>query len=70
MSNRTKSVVIGSLLGAAIGAIFGLTIGEANDNQVAVKRSSLAMVSTTDYMKIGISILTLAREFGSILNKS
>ncbi len=69
MSERTKSVVIGAVLGAAIGAVFGIIIGEANDGQVAVKRSSLAAVSPTDYMKIGISILTLAREFGQILRK-
>ncbi len=70
MSDRMKSVMIGALFGAAVGAIFGLIIGEANDSQVAVKRSSLATVSPADYMKIGISVLTLAREFGSMLKKS
>lgn len=70
MSERMKSVLIGAVLGGAVGAIFGVIIGEANDGQVAVKRSSLAGVSPADYMKIGISILTLAREFGQILRKS
>jgi gas vesicle protein len=70
MSDRMKSVMIGALLGAAVGAIFGMIVGDANDSQVAVKRNSLATVSPTDYMKIGISVLTLAREFGSMLKKT
>lgn len=64
-----KSVMVGALLGAAVGAIFGLIVGDANDAQVATKRSSLATVAPADYMKIGISVLTLAREFGSMLKK-
>ncbi len=69
MSERMRSVLVGTLLGAAVGAIFGMIIGDANDSQVATKRSSLATVAPADYMKIGISVLTLAREFGSMLKK-
>lgn len=70
MNERLKSVIVGAFLGAAVGAIFGMIVGDADDAQVAVKRSSLATVSPTDYLKIGISVLTLAREFGQMLRKS
>ena len=70
MNERMKSIMVGAFLGAAVGAVLGMIVGDANDKQVAVKRSSLAQVAPSDYMKIGISILTLAREFGSMLSKS
>lgn len=69
MNERLKSIMVGALLGAAVGAVFGMLVGDANDKQIATKRSSLATVAPADYVKIGISVLTLAREFGQMLSK-
>lgn len=70
MNERLRSVMVGAFWGAAVGALFGMVVGDADDAQVAVKRSSLATVSPADYIKLGISVLTLAREFGQMLRKS
>jgi hypothetical protein len=71
MSSRTRSVLYGLAVGAAIGALFGWIIGDADDNLPATTatKSSVAMLGPSDFVKIAISVLVLAREFSQMLRR-
>lgn len=70
MTYRTKSVLIGLTAGAILGAAFAWVAsdgeGSANDNGQPV---GLAALGPGDYFQLGISILTLARQFSSMLKR-
>lgn len=70
MTDRTKSVLIGLLAGALIGAIFGSMLAEADEPGRAPGTTGLAAMNTGDFFKIGISLLTLARELGQMTRKA
>lgn len=69
MNDRTKSVVVGLVLGATIGAIFGWMVADSKKQRLPGQPTGLQAIAPGDYMKIGVAILTLAREFGQMLNK-
>lgn len=70
MNDRTKSILVGLALGAAIGALFGWIVGDSNENRLPGERTGLQAVSTGDYIKIGVAVLTLAREFTQMVRKA
>lgn len=60
-----KSILIGLVAGALLGSAFGWVVGdnEPDDNG----KMGLAALGPGDYFQLAISILTLARQFGSML---
>ena len=64
MNYRTKTIIVGLLAGALLGAAFGWVIG---DDDLDEEMPGLAALGPGDYFQLGISILTLARQFGSMI---
>ena len=64
MNYRTKSIVIGLLAGAVLGAALGWVV---SDDDLDDEMSGLASLGPGDYFQLGISILTLARQFGGMI---
>ena len=69
MNERVKSVMVGMALGAVVGALFGWMSGDAKQNRLPGQRVGLQAIAPSDYMKIGVAVLTLAREFRQMMNK-
>lgn len=70
MRPRTKSIVIGIAAGAAIGAVFGWIIGDGEETATrSIEVGGLAALGPGDYLKIGIAVLALAREFNAMIRK-
>lgn len=65
-SNRTVVVLTGVLAGAFLGGIFAWM---ASNRDGDGEQSAAAALGPSDYFQLGISVLTLARQFGSMLNK-
>jgi gas vesicle protein len=70
MNERMKSLLVGLVLGAIVGALFGWIVGESSENRQPGERTGLQAISTGDYIKIGVAVLTLAREFGQMMRKA
>jgi hypothetical protein len=68
MKYRTKALIIGTLVGAAVGAILALTSSDGYD-EAKSSENPIAALGPGDYFQLGISILTLARQFGSMLKR-
>ena len=66
MTYRTKALLVGTLFGALIGAVLAWT---ATDGQPEGEEATnpLANLGPSDYLQLGIAILTLGRQFGSML---
>jgi hypothetical protein len=69
MNYKTKATLMGLLAGALLGAAFAWVAsdGEAKEGD---EPAGLAALGPGDYLQLGISILTLARQFSSMLRKS
>ncbi len=65
MNHRIKSIMIGLVAGALLGAAFGWVVGDNEPDDDG--KMGLAALGPGDYFQLGISILTLARQFGSML---
>jgi len=65
MNHRVKSILIGLVAGALLGAAFGWVVGDNEPDDDG--KMGLAALGPADYFQLGISILTLARQFGSML---
>ncbi|MGL4650861.1 MAG: hypothetical protein ACRC1H_15745, partial [Caldilineaceae bacterium] len=67
-------VLIGVLIGAAAGALFGwVSSAEGSRTNADGTRSGATGLSTLapgDFLKIGISLLTLGRELGQMVRRS
>lgn len=71
MSTRMKAIVYGLAAGALIGAVFGWIVGDGEETASrSVTVGGLSALTPGDYLKVGISVLTLAREFNSMVRKS
>lgn len=70
MNDRTKSMLIGLVAGALLGALFGSMLAEEDAPGRAPGTTGLAALKAGDYFKIGISLLTLARELGAMTRKA
>ena len=68
MKYRTKALLIGTAIGAAVGAILALTSADGYD-EAESSENPIAALGPGDYFQLGISILTLARQFGSMLKR-
>lgn len=64
MSHRTKSIIVGLLAGAVLGAAFGWVVGDQDPDE---EMPGLSALGAGDYFQLGISILTLARQFGNMI---
>jgi len=65
-SNRTVVVLTGVLAGAFLGGIFAWM---ASKREGDGEESAAVALGPSDYFQLGISVLTLARQFGAMLNK-
>jgi len=65
MNHRMKSILIGLVAGAILGGAFGWVVGDNEPDDDG--QMGLAALGPGDYFQLGISILTLARQFGSML---
>ncbi|MBX3052067.1 MAG: hypothetical protein KF753_11365 [Caldilineaceae bacterium] len=65
-SNRMGVLVTGVLAGAFLGGIFAWM---ASDREGDGENAAVAALGPSDYFQLGISILTLARQFGTMLSK-
>jgi len=68
MKYRTKALLIGVGVGALIGAILALTSSEGYD-EASSSESPIKALGPGDYFALGISVLTLARQFGQMLKR-
>lgn len=66
-SNRMGVLVTGVLAGAFLGGIFAWMASGRNGEG---ENAAVASLGPSDYFQLGISVLTLARQFGAMLNKS
>lgn len=65
MNHRVRSIVIGFVAGAILGGAFGWVVADNEPDEDG--KMGLAALGPADYFQLGISILTLARQFGSML---
>jgi hypothetical protein len=68
MSYRVKALLVGAIAGGVLGAIFAWI---ASDGEPAERGqpAGLAALGPGDYLGLGISILTLARQFSSMVKR-
>ncbi len=70
MSHRVRSMLIGLVAGAFLGAAFAWVASDGDQNGEADGVAALKKLGPMDYFSLGIAILTLARQFGGMLNKA
>lgn len=63
MDRKTKTMLIGIIAGALLGAVVAWTVNDAEEDG----ETGLAALGPSDYFQLGIGILTLARKFGTML---
>ncbi len=68
MNPKLKAILIGMVAGALLGAAFGWVFGDGQEQEET--RAGLAKLGPADYIKLGISVLSLAREFGSMMRRT
>jgi hypothetical protein len=68
MKYRTKALLIGIAVGAIFGAVLALTSAEGYDD-ASEAENPIAALGPADYFQLGISMLTLARQFGQMLKR-
>ena len=67
MNNRRKAVILGMVAGALLGATLAWVASEDDDAYDDDEPRGIAKLGATDYFSLGMSILTLARQFGDML---
>ncbi len=72
MNEKMKSLLIGAASGAVLGAALAWVASEVDDevDETGQRNSAVAQLGPGDYIALGISILTLARQFSNMLRKS
>ena len=70
MNPKLKSLVIGMAAGALLGATMGWVFGDGKEQADEQGKSALASLGPGDYIKLGISILVLAREFSGMVRRA
>jgi hypothetical protein len=68
MSYKVKALLIGAIGGALLGATFAWIASEGDLDERG-EPVGLAALGPGDYLGLGISILTLGRQFSSMLKK-
>lgn len=69
MSHKTRAVFIGLAAGALLGAAFAWVASNGADES-SDGENPIAALGPGDYFQLGISILTLARQFGGMLHRA
>jgi hypothetical protein len=69
MNYKTKSMLIGLVAGALLGAAFAWVASD-DEAKAGDEPAGLAALGPGDYLQLGISILTLARQFSSMVRKA
>ncbi len=67
MSSKTRSLLIGAIAGAILGAAFAWVASNATDEEGS--GGAVEKLGPSDYFQLGIGILSLARQFGSMLQR-
>jgi hypothetical protein len=70
VNQRNKSIMIGLLAGALLGAAFAWVAGDGDGEHEDGERLGLTALGPTDYITLGISILTLARQFSGMIKRA
>ncbi|GIV71185.1 MAG: hypothetical protein NZ553_05280 [Caldilinea sp.] len=70
MSHRMRSLLIGAVAGALLGAAFAWVASDADADGEVDAVTALKRLGPMDYFALGIAILNLARQFGGMLHKS
>lgn len=70
MSHRTRALIIGAVAGALLGAAFAWVASDADADGEVDAATALKRLGPMDYFALGIAILNVARQFGSMLHKS
>lgn len=68
MKARPKALLIGILVGATIGAIMALTASPSDEGSEGDK-TGLAALGPSEYIQLGVAVLALARQFGTMLKR-
>lgn len=66
-NDRGKAVLIGLIAGALLGATLAWVASEEDNGLEDGQVRGVAKLGATDYFSLGMSILTLARQFGEML---
>jgi hypothetical protein len=66
-SSRTGIVILGVILGAVLGGSFAWLASSKSEKGSATALQSLG---PADYFQLGIGVLTLARQFGAMIQRS
>ena len=69
MNHRAKAILIGIAAGARLGATFAWVAGDGSD-EPSKGGNPVSALGPVDYFQLGISILTLARQFGGMLQRA
>jgi hypothetical protein len=69
MSHRTRSILVGVAAGALLGAAFAWVAGDGSEDS-SEDENPMSALGPVDYFQLGISILTLARQFGGMLKRA
>ncbi len=69
MSHRSRAILIGVAAGALLGATFAWVAGDGSDD-AQEQENPISALGPVDYFQLGISILTLARQFGGMLQRA
>lgn len=69
MSAKMKSVLVGLVAGALLGAAFGWVASDGDDENDP-NSLGLASLGPGDYFQLGISLLSLARQFSGMVKKT
>ncbi|HMN29808.1 MAG TPA: hypothetical protein PKE45_16775 [Caldilineaceae bacterium] len=68
MTYKTKALLVGAVAGALLGAVFAW-IASSGEGDKRGEPAGLAALGPGDYLQLGISILTLGRQFSSMVKK-
>ncbi|MEM7539231.1 MAG: hypothetical protein AAF639_44145 [Chloroflexota bacterium] len=67
MNQRTKSIVIGLVAGALLGAVFAWVVSDGDENEDGT--NNIAQLGPAEYFQLAISILNVARQFNGMLKE-
>ena len=69
MNQKPKTLLIGVIAGALLGGTLAWIASDADDVDLGT-RSAVSQLGPGEYIALGISILTLARQFSSMVRHS
>jgi hypothetical protein len=68
MNYKMKALLVGATAGALLGVVFAWIASNSESNERG-EPAGLAALGPGDYLQLGISILTLGRQFSSMVKK-